>query len=241
YPREVPSPTLVRMAAPWLTVWGDEARAVWLACVLHCLDRPWRAAQPDLAQRAVAWLAAIGAPTVVAQGIEPPVDAPPRRPPHDLGEAAAAVASDPVPRRARLFTDRAGLFLLVGALERLGMARWLVEHPDAAEWSLPALVLQAVAKRLGTRDGDPVLRALGELPDQPPDHIRRMAHDWARWLRRDARRTARMALRHLVCRPGRIGFTETPIDVAFRFDRADVRVRRAGLDIDPGWRPWLGR
>jgi hypothetical protein len=44
-----------------------------------------------------------------------------------------------------------------------------------------------------------------------------------------------------VCRPGLVVFTETHVDVMFRLVRADIRVRRAGLDIDPGWMPWLGR
>jgi hypothetical protein len=29
--------------------------------------------------------------------------------------------------------------------------------------------------------------------------------------------------------------------VFFDLAAADVRVRRSGLDIDPGWVPWLGR
>jgi hypothetical protein len=27
----------------------------------------------------------------------------------------------------------------------------------------------------------------------------------------------------------------------FDVRRADVRIRKAGLDLDPGWVPWLGR
>jgi hypothetical protein len=27
----------------------------------------------------------------------------------------------------------------------------------------------------------------------------------------------------------------------FRLELVDIRVRRAGLDIDPGWTPWLLR
>ena len=30
------------------------------------------------------------------------------------------------------------------------------------------------------------------------------------------------------------------LEVRFALDDADVRVRRAGLDLDPGWLPWLG-
>jgi hypothetical protein len=42
-------------------------------------------------------------------------------------------------------------------------------------------------------------------------------------------------------RPGRIATTRTHLDVVFELRAADIRVRRAGLDINPGWVPWLGR
>jgi hypothetical protein len=44
-----------------------------------------------------------------------------------------------------------------------------------------------------------------------------------------------------VRRPARLAFTATHIDVRFPLAGADVRVRRAGLDIDPGWLAWFGR
>ena len=62
-----------------------------------------------------------------------------------------------------------------------------------------------------------------------------------RRIRQYLRRTARIGPYSLVCRPGRLTFTETHIDVMFRLDRVDIRVRRAGLDVDPGWVPWLDR
>jgi hypothetical protein len=60
-------------------------------------------------------------------------------------------------------------------------------------------------------------------------------------LRRWCRRHARMGLHTLVRRPGRITATRTHIDVLFDIQQADIRVRGAGLDVDPGWVPWLGR
>ena len=52
---------------------------------------------------------------------------------------------------------------------------------------------------------------------------------------------ANLGLRELVWRPGRIAATRTHIDVLLDLEQADIRIRRAGLDIDPGWVPWLGR
>src|SRR6185503_18490440 len=64
---------------------------------------------------------------------------------------------------------------------------------------------------------------------------------WLTAMRRWSRRYARIGLRDLVCRPGRISVTNTHIDAVFDHRVADVRIRKAGLDLDPGWIPWLGR
>jgi hypothetical protein len=50
-----------------------------------------------------------------------------------------------------------------------------------------------------------------------------------------------MGLSTLVRRHGSISFTRTHIDVTFPVSGVDIRVRRGGLDIDPGWLPWFGR
>jgi hypothetical protein len=142
---------------------------------------------------------------------------------------------------ARWLTSRGGLFFLVPAMERLGMASWLAEHPLCAEWSIPWLILRAIAARLGTPDDDPVFRCSSEPLEEPPDEVRQEIRHWIRRLQRSLRRTARLGLSSLVFRTGRLVFTETHIDVLFRLDAADIRVRRAGLDIDPGWASWLGR
>jgi hypothetical protein len=50
-----------------------------------------------------------------------------------------------------------------------------------------------------------------------------------------------MGLAAVVSRPGRVAVTRTHVDVLFGHQQADPRVRRAGLDLDPGWLPWFGR
>jgi hypothetical protein len=67
------------------------------------------------------------------------------------------------------------------------------------------------------------------------------AHAWLSACRHALRRRVRIGLGSLVLRPARLALTPTHADVFFALDAADVRVRRAGLDIDPGWVPWLGR
>jgi hypothetical protein len=54
------------------------------------------------------------------------------------------------------------------------------------------------------------------------------------------RRHAHIGLASLVARPARLALTAIHADVFFALNAADLKVRRAGLDIDPGWVPWLG-
>ncbi|EHR71163.1 hypothetical protein BurJ1DRAFT_2327 [Burkholderiales bacterium JOSHI_001] len=64
---------------------------------------------------------------------------------------------------------------------------------------------------------------------------------WLTAARRWLRRGPHIGLASLVRRPAWVGLTATHADVFQALGAADVRVRRAGLDIDPGWLPWFGR
>lgn len=64
---------------------------------------------------------------------------------------------------------------------------------------------------------------------------------WRLHLRRTLRRRVGMDLRELVNRPAWVSATPTHIDVIFPLDQVDLRLRRRGLDSDPGWVPWFGR
>lgn len=58
-----------------------------------------------------------------------------------------------------------------------------------------------------------------------------------RWLRRHAR----IGLADLVLRPAALASSATHLDLWFEHAQADLRIRRTGLDLDPGWVPWLRR
>ncbi len=64
---------------------------------------------------------------------------------------------------------------------------------------------------------------------------------WLTAMRRWCRRYARLGLHDLVCRSGRISVTRTHFDLFFDHRQTDIRIRRVGLDLDPGWLPWLGK
>ena len=68
-----------------------------------------------------------------------------------------------------------------------------------------------------------------------------VAQAWLNACRRWLRRQARLGLPDLVMRTAQVSLTPTHIDIYFTLNATDLRVRRAGLDIDPGWLPWLGR
>lgn len=55
------------------------------------------------------------------------------------------------------------------------------------------------------------------------------------------RRFAKMNLRTLIQRPAYVAITKMHMDITIPLQQLDIRVRLAGLDIDPGWVPWLGR
>lgn len=49
------------------------------------------------------------------------------------------------------------------------------------------------------------------------------------------------ALCRLVLRPGRLRWDAAMAELVWPLDAADIALRRAGWDIDPGWLPWIGR
>jgi len=49
------------------------------------------------------------------------------------------------------------------------------------------------------------------------------------------------ALCRLLLRPGRLAWDEASAMLSWPADCADIALRRAGWDIDPGWVPWTGR
>jgi hypothetical protein len=227
----------------------------------------------------------------------------------DTAPSARRVEERPRRRRAESDgaepTEAGGLFFLVNAMQRLGMAEVLDRHPGLLEADLPGRVLLRIAERTRVPADDPALACLADARDagetaarypfespavwargiaregEATDHVeagRTLTFDasgrlllalrpaetdtfalshsrtlalaadldlitdaWTTALRRWCRRYARMGLHDVVRRRGRMAFTRTHVDVTLALRGADVRARAAGLDLDPGWVPWLGR
>jgi hypothetical protein len=124
-------------------------------------------------------------------------------------------------------TDWAGLWFLLPLLQQLGLA----QQPE------PARLLASLLQRAATRHAldAPALAWLQQFADLDDPR----ADDWWRRARRACVRQARLPLRRLLHRPGRVWLSPHRIDLGLPLASADIRIRRAGFDIDPGYLPWL--
>jgi len=137
-------------------------------------------------------------------------------------------------------TSHAGLLFLIPLLRRLGFEARLATNPVLLEAAFPARLLLHVGERLGLDRQDPLAIALRSLfPEEPPPAELPFA-PWVSALRKACRRLARVHLGAIVRRPGRLCVAPANLDLTFAPAQADLRLRRAGLDLDPGWIPWLG-
>jgi hypothetical protein len=249
----------------WAARWGwDDARATWLANVATLSSSPSLGAAPSrLALRARALLDRARtepADRPFRSRLPPRPSMAPHAPARGRAEAprmeapsapAFAPLHGALPDRTQSFTahpseerwTRAGGLLFVAQLlRRLDFDAFLETHADTVEERLGETILRAIARRVRTPADDALLDALAAADDErDPPAESPLARFWITAVRRWCRRTARIGLHTLVRRPALIAHSPTHIDLTFDLRTADVRLRRAGLDLDPGWVPWLGR
>jgi hypothetical protein len=133
---------------------------------------------------------------------------------HALGAPHPRAAPAFALRRAgryRLLTDRAGRLPLALTRDRCELRRLTL--------------------------GDPVRRRPDAGAPAPDLALRAVHLALVRYLRR----SAGLSLRSLIRRSGTVVGTSTHVDITFPGEVIELRLRRAGLDFDPGWVPWLGR
>jgi hypothetical protein len=152
-----------------------------------------------------------------------------------------------------------GLLCLTHVLNRLGLDAWLAQQTPEARRLWGRQFLCAVLDRIDPTERDPqrAWLALSAQEQQAWATTRCTPPSWAGtganldaptasrlWLlqaRRVLSRRAQLSLRDLVQRRAWLSLTPTHIDIVMAVDDADLRLRRVGLDVDPGWVPWLGR
>ena len=182
-------------------------------------------------------------------------------PPGAAGPSGAAAPSDePDPSdepRAGRPSEWAGLLHLYQTAAEADIPAAVLAD-DALSARPLAWVLHSIAGSLvpAARDDPALLAFAGLLPaDEPPslawrpagqpelDSIARHAHRWltvtALRLLANGDATAQTAER-LLHRSGIIFAERGWIDVQMPLNTVDIDIRRAGLDIDPGWIGWLG-
>jgi len=139
-------------------------------------------------------------------------------------------------------TSYAGFLFLIPLLSQLGIEAWLNHHPQLLEWDWPRHLLMRIAAQLGIPPEDPVLAALaadGLEPGPQAVELNSISRHWSKILRRWSQAPGRLSLAALVRRPGSVVWQRTHLDLYFDHRQAEIRVRRLGLDLDPGWVSWL--
>jgi hypothetical protein len=170
--------------------------------------------------------------------------------PTGLEAAAAAAAADPL-----YPTGWAGLLFLLATAASAGVPDDVLDNPAFALRPL-RWVLQGVATRLGPPAGDPAVAAFTGLdpglpgpwrldPPATPAELDELDTLARRWSAATALALGRPddpaeVVAGMVRRPGVVSYTTGWIELRMALDQVDLDVRRAGLDLDPGWVPWLG-
>jgi hypothetical protein len=162
----------------------------------------------------------------------------------------------PVSGEHKYPTAYGGLFFLLTTASAAGFPEGVLEDPSLATRTLP-WVLHKVATRLGVPVSDPAAATfagvdpglpLPWLGDQPATEAERdVVHTVARrWLLTTAGAMAKAdeqpdeVIGAVIRRSGVIRYAPGWVEVRMPLAQVDIDIRRAGLDLDPGWVPWLG-
>lgn len=155
-----------------------------------------------------------------------------------VADLPSTAAQRVAPLKVGAASAAGGLLFLVPLLNRLGLADSL--SGKAATGDLPQRIFATLLRRLPIADEDPLWLLCGGALAVDREVAGEAAH-WLRRCRSHLRRQVGIGLHSLVCRPASVAITATHVDVWQAIDAVDLRIRRAGLDVDPGWVAWLGR
>jgi len=152
-------------------------------------------------------------------------------------ESATTKADD----SAAFNTTQGGLFYLLNVLAHPAVAPCLQDAPESGWQRLYRLGLH-----LGLDCDAPLARFLADkLELSDPARLSELAP------LRDEARLCQLADRHyahldawgpaLLAVPAQANFGRSHLDLYYPLSAVRLEVRRAGLDVDPGWLPWLGQ
>lgn len=172
-------------------------------------------------------------------------------------ESAATEPADtqPPPVRIEDRTSYGGLLFLLGVIDSLDLAPGLAEavYPRPLSWGLHLLALTLV----DARPDDPAALAFAGLPPDadppspaeapPSDHELQTIHSCAEAILAEVQSrlehldlAPELLLRFVTGRSAWIAADPGWIEVHFSLEDVSTDLRRAALDLDPGYLPWLG-
>jgi hypothetical protein len=187
----------------------------------------------------------------------------PRSDPEKVTVAQPAVPEAAVPQAGAtdannptgVLTIWGGLLFLLATAETAGIPDRLIEDPLLGTRSLRWVMHQLALRLVPVRSRDAAALALAGLPPQadppigagPSDEEDRALTEWAaHWTDVTVERLAHAdanpaeVVSHLSRRRGEVIGERGWIELHLDLDDVDFDVRMAGLDLDPGWIPWLG-
>ena len=225
-----------RLDAAWRVVWGSAvaAPALWRQ---HDVDTTPASSDPARAMNQETPWPDAG----LAKGGPDPLQ-PPEAGGADLPSAPALPDSE-----LWQTTEWAGALFWLRALQSPGLLDELMGPSQGQGVDARGHALAALAIALGVPAQDMALRAFvgGVLPQGQPhpgmvQAARSQVARWAAWLDEVAPELVEPRLRTVCQRPGRLRFEPGWIELHLSLDQVDTRIRRLGLDLDPGYLPWLG-
>ena len=115
------------------------------------------------------------------------------------------------------------------------------DSADLEAWTCPARLLEATPADFRARR-QTLLFADGTAPRLPKARRAAALQDGLMiLLSRQVRLMTGYGWRHLLARPALFTASPTHLDVVLDLDDVRIAERRCGLDLSPGWVPWLGR
>jgi hypothetical protein len=243
----------------WVTRWGvADVRSLWLMAVAL---QSWRCemARPlemfSDAKILLDMSARIDEDSPGSSSLNQPPET------HSIGELGKAGRTDETAVREEtvrddgrvFYTAHAGFWFLIPLLLRTGFGHTIQDHPEWVDAQVPWHLLRSLADRLAIHPDDPPWLWLsdhdsGGAPSEESDRAEPPSSEatavvvsWRIAIRRWCRLHAHLGLASLVRRPGWVSWSQTHVEVRMPLSTVDLRIRRAGLDLDPGWVPWLGR
>lgn len=153
-------------------------------------------------------------------------------------------------------TEWGGMFLLYGLMDQLALPQQMINDSALTERSFGWLLYHFARMLLSQQDDASCLLFAGAIPDEPllwedetaPDEQEQEALHYhlksltdSLFERLEWQGESSEMLEWICYRPAGLHIESSWLSVTFPLDAVDTRIRRAMLDLNPGYLPWLGR